>query len=226
MLSRFATLSFFRYADRRSRWEAFVRMGQPPQGGSAIEGLRLVKPLGTGGGAGFSLWPDWSTYALLLGWAAEADARSAMESSAFIEAYRSGAAEERVFCLEPFLGHGCWDGSPVFEYSGRSPAGRVAVLTRARIKNVWAPVFWTRVGSVSKRLQGMEGLHFAKGVGSLPAIEQATFSVWESQDPLKRFAYAGKAHSAVVRTTRKTGWYSEELFARFSVLSEEVRRLG
>jgi len=201
-------------------------MGRPPQGASTIEGLRLVKPLGTGGGSGFSLWPDWSTYALLLGWASEADARNALFTSAYINAYRTGAAEERLFWLEPFLGHGQWEGSAVFDYSGQSPTGRVAVLTRARIKNTWAPVFWGRVGSVSQRLEGMEGLHFARGVGSLPVIEQATFSVWESQTSLKQFAYAGKAHSAVVRTTRKTGWYSEELFARFSVLSEEVRALG
>jgi len=40
------------------------------------KGLLFYKFLGTGGKNGFSLWPDWSTYALLTTWENEEDAKN------------------------------------------------------------------------------------------------------------------------------------------------------
>ena len=40
---------------------------------------------------------------------------------------------------------------------------------------------------------------------------------WQDQQAVRDFAYALPAHRAVIEQTRQTGWYSEELFARFAV---------
>ncbi|MEI2717802.1 MAG: hypothetical protein V9E98_12585, partial [Candidatus Nanopelagicales bacterium] len=47
---------------------------------------------------------------------------------------------------------------------------------------------------------------------------QGTFSVWRDAAALRSFAYESPEHVAVIEQTRSTGWYSEELFARFAVV--------
>ena len=54
-------------------------------------------------------------------------------------------------------------------------------------------------------------------IGEAPIGLQGTFSVWQDQQAVRDFAYALPAHRAVIEQTRQTGWYSEELFARFAV---------
>jgi hypothetical protein len=71
---------------------------------------------------------------------------------------------------------------------------------------------------VSADLRGRAGLRLAVGIGEAPVGLQGTFSVWESSRALRAFAY-GAAHAEVVRRTATEGWYAEELFARFAVLS-------
>jgi hypothetical protein len=44
-------------------------------------------------------------------------------------------------------------------------------------------------------------------------------SVWKNYEAMKRYAYADETHKNVIKLTRKYQWYSEELFARFILLS-------
>jgi hypothetical protein len=44
-------------------------------------------------------------------------------------------------------------------------------------------------------------------------------SVWRSAAELRAFAYQDAAHARVVAATPAEGWYAEELFARFGVVS-------
>jgi hypothetical protein len=46
---------------------------------------------------------------------------------------------------------------------------------------------------------------------------QGTFSLWESGDAIKNFAYKGAAHQKAIADTSTFKWYSEELFARFAL---------
>jgi len=39
-------------------------------------------------------------------------------------------------------------------------------------------------------------------------------------DAVKKFAYNEKTHANIVKKTRTQNWYSEDLFARFQVLSD------
>ena len=221
----YASMAFFRYSESAARKEAFIRMGRHPENLNAVKGLRFYKLMGTGGQDGFGLWPDWSTYALLVGWDDLDQARQQWNEHPVFDAFRSGASEETVHWLRPFFGHGSWGGSPVFYYSPERPIERIAVLTRARIKPYLAPLFWSRVGKVSRGLSDCPGLIFAKGVGTLPAIEQATFSVWKDEAAVLAYAYGKTEHKPVVKATRKIGWYSEELFARFECLEIEKKVL-
>ncbi len=97
--------------------------------------------------------------------------------------------------------------------------GVVAAVTRARLVPWRAARFWRAVPAVSADLRGAAGLRLAVGIGEAPVGLQGTFSVWESARALRSFAYAGAAHAAAVRRTPVEGWYAEELFARFAVLS-------
>jgi len=56
------------------------------------------------------------------------------------------------------------------------------------------------------------------GIGENPFLDQATFSIWESPEAMKKYAYQSFDHSDVIKLTRDRKWYSEELFARFAIL--------
>jgi heme-degrading monooxygenase HmoA len=61
---------------------------------------------------------------------------------------------------------------------------------------------------------------YSKGVGEVPFLNMATFSVWKSAEAMKNFAYQSKEHLKAIKMTRELGWYSEELFARFVLLEQ------
>jgi hypothetical protein len=63
------------------------------------------------------------------------------------------------------------------------------------------------------------------GIGELPLVEQATFSVWSNAEALEGFAYRSPGHAKRIRETHKYGWYSEEQFTRFAVLSDGLDSL-
>ena len=124
-----------------------------------------------------------------------------------------------TYILTPIEGHGRWDGKTVF---GDLPAktdyeGRIAVLTRATIRITKLSSFWSNVGPVAAQMQGAEGLVTSYGIGEIPFIKQATFSIWDSKEAMKSFAYQMQAHKNVVQQTRKQNWYSEEMFVRFII---------
>ena len=79
--------------------------------------------------------------------------------------------------------------------------------------------FWAAVPPVSADLHESPGLRLALGIGEAPVGLQGTFSVWDSSAALNDFAYARSPHQEVVERTAREGWYAEELFARFAVLS-------
>jgi hypothetical protein len=78
--------------------------------------------------------------------------------------------------------------------------------------------FWRAVPPVAEALTRAEGLRFARGIGEAPVGLQATFSVWDELDASAAFAYGTPEHRAVIARTTETGWYAEQLFARFAVL--------
>ena len=122
--------------------------------------------------------------------------------------------------LDPIMAHGKWAGKELFKdvKPSKPRDGRIAVLTRASIRLFKVKSFFKNVPAVEKQMHQADGLLFSVGVGEAPLIRQATFSIWENAEKMKAFAYNMQEHKEVIRKTRDEKWYSEEMFARFSVI--------
>ena len=70
-----------------------------------------------------------------------------------------------------------------------------------------------------KSINSKKGAEYYKGVGELPIIEQATISIWKSEQSMKDYAYSDKSHLKIIHKARKNNWYSEELFVRSNIIS-------
>lgn len=208
-------ISFFKYKDLRHKWQALARMGRPPLLKSSIEGLTFWKGLGSGSGNGFSIWPDFSTFGLLTVFNSEDEAKNFL-SSEVMKAYTSKSYKYSHVIMHAIKAHGKWSQQEPFESSvAYDDSKPIAVITRATIKPKLAYKFWRHVPSVSKSMDGYEGLIYSKGIGEWPILMQATFSFWKTGGEMMNYAYTNKKHAAMVKKTRELGWYSEELFSRF-----------
>ena len=74
-----------------------------------------------------------------------------------------------------------------------------------------------RIESGEKEIKRAKDVEFYKGIGELPFLAQATFSVWKNLDSVMNFAYKSKDHSDIIKKTRKRNWYSEDMFTRFII---------
>jgi len=200
-MSQIVTFSFFRVS---SKWEAFKKMGQSSSLTKDLPGASFGKMLGTGAGNGFSIFPDLSLYGLLLIWPDVQTAKRGLSDSTELRFWFEDATSYGTLFMETCKVHGTWDGKQPFD----------VVTSPSHLFS-----FWKDVPSVSKSLnQSPEGLYSANGVGEWPLIQQATFSVWQNVSFVENYAYHGEKHRNMVAKTRKTGWYAEELFARFHIL--------
>lgn len=189
-----------------------------------VQGLRFVKLLGTGKGETFTprdadLW-QWAL--LVVG---TDPAISEIKNSPLVKQWNHRANESAIFDLAPISSHGRWaKQTPFTDESSetrvpRENIGQVAAITRARIKWSKNLTFWRAVPPVIAELGKAPGLIAAIGIGEAPLGLQGTFSVWRDAQSLRNFAYKTVAHNDAIAATKEIGWYSEELFARFSVLS-------
>lgn len=125
-----------------------------------------------------------------------------------------------TYQLMPLEGHGLWNGKQVFgplpKHSDHT--GQIAVLTRATIRLSRLYRFWKNVPPVVSHLPDAKGLLRSYGIGEIPFVKQATFSLWESRAAMQAFAYQFSGHKNVIKKTRAENWYNEEMFVRFRVL--------
>ncbi len=207
-----------------ARW-AFAQMATAPRHLQRVAGLQFFQLMGSGADNGFGFWPNMRRYGLLATWARAEDAAAFFTAHPVWAAYQQRSAETWTAELAPLQAHGLWDGQQPFGEGladKKPPVGPVAVLTRASIRLRRAVRFWQFVEPTSRALAGAEGLRLAIGLGELPLVRQATFSLWESVAAMQQYAYRDARHREVIQLTRREGWYSEELFARFRV----VRSIG
>ena len=218
------TITIFTLRPGQRRW-GLAQMGTSPGRLKQVAGLRFFQLLGSGAANGFGFLPNLDRYGFLGVW------DSAEAATAFFEAHALWADYQRRSCetwtaeLAPLRSHGLWNGLNPFDYPtttlGDAPEadGPVAVLTRASIRLRRAVRFWGFVEPTSRALAEAPGVRLAIGLGELPLVRQATFSIWESAAAMQQYAYRDARHREVIQLTRREGWYGEELFARFRVLS-------
>lgn len=198
--------------------------------------IRFWKLMGCGRNGTFDKTPDWRQWAVLLVWSEESGVRGHFSSASpsitnsqlqapdfFSSWWKFFGCEKWELLLEPIEGHGTWDGQACF---GELPkqtdyAGMIGILTRATIRVSKLGSFWKNVDGVASQMAGADGFITSLGIGEVPWLKQATFSIWESREQMKQFAYQMKQHAEVIRKTRKENWYSEDMFVRFRILSSQ-----
>ncbi|WP_295772580.1 DUF3291 domain-containing protein [uncultured Mucilaginibacter sp.] len=180
------------------------------------KGCTFWKLMGCGRNGTFDLSPDWQQWGLLAVWQSRAD-YEAFEKRSFIASWwRKLTIESWTMLAEPLQSHGKWDGQDPFNGALKHEYdGPVAVLTRATIRLNRLKNFWSHVDQAAAFMTKAQGYITSVGIGEAPVYRQATFSVWESLDDVKAFAYKSREHAEVIKKTRAENWYSEELFARF-----------
>ena len=181
-----------------------------------IDGLTFYKILGSGAKNGFSAKPNFGTYILLCVWETESQAETFFAENIFFKEYQERSSELMTVYMHSAEVHGTWDEKQPFQKNAELAMDKpIIVLTRARIRFRKILLFWSRVGSVSQSLENYEGLVLSIGVGEWPLIQQATISIWKTQQEMMDYAYKNPKHREVVMLTRKLNWYKEEMFARF-----------
>ena len=215
VLSQITTITFFRYQGLERLW-AFGMMQFAHRYLAAVKGLGFYKLLGTGKGNGFNPWPDYSRYALLQVWDNEQDAELFFQSHRLYKKYRHHSEEQWTLFMKTIKADGLWSGENPFEVDpSAEPKGSVAIITRATIRTTRLRTFWNYVPTSERPLETAEGLIYTKGIGEVPFLQMATFSLWENEEAVKSFAYRSREHSRAIKLTRALDWYKEELFARF-----------
>jgi|TARA_B110000285_G_C15100700_1_gene604837 heme-degrading monooxygenase HmoA len=222
------SVTFFSFTKNKI-W-AFKQMGIAPFRMNSIKGLQFYRFLGTGGGKGFSLWPDFSTYAFLGVWESEIAYINFKKTHPVFLDYQKRATTQRDLVLDSLKSHGNWgginpfpqrDSSEVEEKSDR----QAVVITRATLHWKRLLSFWRAVPSASNAIQGAKGILYYKGIGEWPFIQQATLSIWDDFEAVNAFAYKGKQHAAIIKKTRQKKWYKEDLFSRFHLISDIYKDL-
>lgn len=183
-------------------------------------GVSFAKLLGAGKGETFTPRDaDIHRWGFLV--VIEENQLSALDQSKIVNKWRSFSTSEYRVLLDPISSHGKWSKrEPFYVKEDTKSDGKIAAITRARIKASHTSRFFASVPPVTASLHGSPGLLTAIGIGEAPIGLQGTFSLWKSAGELRSFAYKGEAHTKAIADTKKYQWYAEELFARFSVREE------
>ena len=224
------TLTLFTF--KRNKFWAFKQMGIAAGKLKSVEGLQFFKFLGTGGGSGFSLTPDFSTYAFLGVWNDRSQYNDCMNEHPVFLQYKEKASSQRELVLSPVNSHGKWSGKNPFKTQENQKSRfedsnlKAVVITRATLRWNRLLSFWKAVPAASRAINNAQGVSYFKGIGELPFIQQATVSIWESFDAVNTFAYKGKEHATIVKETKQKKWYKEDLFSRFFLISDTTSKLN
>jgi hypothetical protein len=188
----------------------------------------FFKLMGCGKNGTFDKHPDWQQWGIFAVSKESLALKDMTPEAVIFKLYgsfigkwlRFFKCETWTIFLDPIEGHGSWDGKQPFgELAKNTPhEGPIAILTRATIRVSKLKAFWQNVEGVAVQMSGAPGLITSIGIGELPFIKQATFSIWQSKDAMKQFAYQMHQHTAVIQKTRKENWYSEDMFVRFKLI--------
>ena len=216
------TFSLFHFEGLRLKWWVFREMGLPYPF-EQIKGMTFFKKVGTGGGKGFSLFPNFGVYGWLMVWKSAEDAMDFFEHNPIYKEWKDRSTHSVRLCLQKIHAHGTWDKVSPFDVAPyiKPDNHKIAIITRARVKSKFLFQFWRQVPAINRSVFNYPGRQFAMGIGELPLVELATFSIWDNLEMMKSFAYGNEKHQRAIRDTRQLGWYSEELFSRFAIIGQD-----
>jgi len=202
MKGQIISITFFEYQGFKQKWQALANMGLLPRKIAKVPGLSFFKLMGSGKN-GFSLQPNWGTYAESPLFAMQED-QCTNHKTHFMRAYQS---------------RGLWDAQQPFALNGVHKEDQpIAVITRATIKFRHFFNFWKHVPNIRRVVFQRDGRRFSIGVGERPFFMQVTFSIWETSQQMEAFAHKGKFHGDAIAEVRRRGMFKEELYARFELV--------
>ena len=217
-MTQTVSLSLYRFAGLRARAWALGMMVLARGPLAATPDIGFWKLCGAGIGHGFTPTANPAVIAILAVWPDEATARHRTQATIFAR-YAARAAESWTVFLTPTSARGRWSGQAPFAPAGPAPTGPLAALTRATIRPGILRRFWGRVPRISDMIGADPNVTFKIGIGEVPMLHQVTFSIWPDQAAMDAFARTGP-HAEAIRAVRREGWFAEELYARFTVLSD------
>lgn len=201
---------------------AVTRMARDRRPVRRLPGVRFAKLLGTGSATTFTPRDaDSRHWGVLACWDDDSGPEH-LADSPVAAGWDRIAEESATWVMRPLASKGRWAGQEPF--GSPTPTrwdGPVAAITRGRIKPRHWRRFWAAVPPVALDVREGGGLTFALGIGEAPVGLQGTFSTWRDGAALTDFAYRRSPHQVVITQTHQLDWYSEELFARFALLSAE-----
>lgn len=211
-----ATLSIVRYPQFLG-WAGFLSMALFRLPLWLSNKAKFYKLMGCGRNGTFDKTPDWRQWALLT---ISVNTDAGFRPSFISAWWKFFGVEIWELQLEPIEGHGTWDGKAVFGDLPKQSSyeGAIGILTRATIRPSQLGRFWSHVDAIAQQMGGSDGFITSVGIGEVPWIKQATFSIWESKEQMRQFAYKMKEHAEVVKKTHQEKWYSEDMFVRFKPL--------
>ena len=190
--------------------------------------ISFWKLMGSGKNGTFDKTPDWQQWAILtvtdqqiLITPHHFELHKMLYGPFIAKWYRFFNCKTLTYILQPLEGHGLWDGKKAFGplNAAADHEGEIAVLTRATIRMAKLKQFWKHVNPVADLMAGTKGFIRSYGIGEIPWLKQATFSIWQSKADMKAFAYKMHEHAEVIRKTRAEKWYSEDMFVRFAIIA-------
>lgn len=203
-------------ADARLRAAGHLALGRLRLVGTP--GLTFAKVLGSGRGGGFRPAPSPTHQGLFCAFRDHASADAFLATpTGLLASLREHARELVTVKLAAYAARGAWSGRAPLAITADPPrpdAGPVASLTRASIRPSRAWRFWRHAPPSEDALHRAEGCLLACGLGEMPLLRQATFTVWDSEAAMERYARSG-AHLAAIREAYGGRYFSESLFARF-----------
>lgn len=180
--------------------------------------LRFAKVLGSGFEGGFGLRPSKSRQGIFAVFSNAAAADEFADNSALVAGYKSRCTEFCTVKLRAWSSRGSWDGHTLNTVSSPRNNQPVAALTRASIALSKAAAFWSYAPAAQLALDNAAGCHMAVGLGEAPFLRQATFSVWDNVASMDAYAQSG-AHLEAIQAAYQNQYFSESLFARFTLIS-------
>jgi hypothetical protein len=219
-----AVLLLVRWRTAALAW-GWSRLVRGPGALKGTPGLRGAHVLGSGRGGGFGLVPSAHCQGLIAFFDTEAGAALFAADSSPVRAYEAHAQELMSLVLRTTACRGSWAGQGLVGTGPPPPGAPVAALTRAAIRPSRAMAFWQHAAPTQAGVQTAAGCRLAAGLGEAPLLRQCTFSVWDNEAALARYAQQG-AHREAAANAWRQDWFSESMFARFEVLHAQGRWQG